>query len=130
MHEILKVNMFPVTTSGVETTSTRSTTSVSIETTTPIGVFIYSGFLVLVFMKLIRIYGKIVDSVLKIIECHILKVCTRPLQAKLCGRNVTCKDKIQTTSCVPGCFCPDGMFRDGLRCVENTDCPCFVDDQR
>ncbi|XP_076800960.1 uncharacterized protein LOC143445613 isoform X3 [Clavelina lepadiformis] len=57
-------------------------------------------------------------------------VCTRPLQAKLCGRNVTCKDKIQTTSCVPGCFCPDGMFRDGLRCVENTDCPCFVDDQR
>ncbi|CAH2073181.1 unnamed protein product, partial [Iphiclides podalirius] len=37
--------------------------------------------------------------------------------------------KSDNSSCVEGCFCPDGLFLEGGRCIPKVECPCRVRNQ-
>ncbi|CAK1581500.1 unnamed protein product [Parnassius mnemosyne] len=47
--------------------------------------------------------------------------CAFPLVTKTLGKN--------NTSCVEGCFCPEGLLLEGGRCIPKAECPCRVRNQ-
>lgn len=59
--------------------------------------------------------------------------CGPDLIFKQCGPNVerTCDNSAEDTSvCVAGCFCPNGMAKHGGKCIQLDNCPCksnFID---
>lgn len=53
--------------------------------------------------------------------------CGPDLIFKQCGPNVerNCDNSVEDTSvCVAGCFCPNGMAKHGGKCIQLDNCPC------
>ena len=64
---------------------------------------------------------------------YICLVCLPPLEPNFCGSNKTCAEsqvELVVEDCSPGCYCPEGMYQDGARCVEADECSCISNDRR
>ncbi|XP_077870560.1 uncharacterized protein LOC100375992, partial [Saccoglossus kowalevskii] len=55
-----------------------------------------------------------------------LPACQYPLVYEECSCNKTC-DGTECESCEAGCFCPEGLFMEGNRCIQDSHCNCVYE---